>query len=212
LIAWPVLQAVLFIRAIYYFVVRVAICEPLFKAYCKSYGRGLRTGVYFHWVQGRGELIIGNDVHIDGKCSFSFAARYSETPTLIIGDHSGIGYGCSFGIGKQIKIGSNCRIAMDVQMFDSPGHPADPESRLAGMPPSSEEVRPITVGDNVWIGLRSIIYPGVSIGDNSVIAAGSVVMSNVPANTLVAGNPARQVRSLATDKDEKPRYHTAMHQ
>ena len=196
-LAWPLLQVFLFLRATYYFVIRVAVCEPLFKAYCKSYGRRLRTGVYVHWVQGRGELIIGDDVLIDGKSSFSFAARYSETPTLSIGDHCGIGFGCSFVVGKQIKVGSNCRIASDVHMFDSPGHPTDPESRLAGLAASPDDVRPITIGDNVWVGSRSIIFPGVSIGDNSVIAAGSVVMSSVPPNTVVAGNPARQIRSLA---------------
>jgi acetyltransferase-like isoleucine patch superfamily enzyme len=78
-------------------------------------------------------------------------------------------------------------------MFDSPGHPVDPEARRAGLSPTAADVLPITIGDNVWIGGRSIVHPGVTIGDHSVVSAGSVVMSDVPANAVVAGNPARAV-------------------
>jgi acetyltransferase-like isoleucine patch superfamily enzyme len=84
-----------------------------------------------------------------------------------------------------------------VALFDVSGHPADPAERLAGKPAPLEEVRPITIGDNVWIGSGAVIYPGVMIGDNSIVSMGAVVMSSVPANTVVAGNPARQIRSLA---------------
>jgi acetyltransferase-like isoleucine patch superfamily enzyme len=197
LITRPALYLVLGVREVYYFVARTCFCEPLFKAYCTQYGSNLRTGVFLHWVQGRGKIIIGDDVTIDGKCSFAFAVRYSESPSLIIGDGTGIGHNCSFTVGKQITIGRNCRIASDVHMFDSPGHPADPAARLAGLPAPVEEVRPVSIGDNVWVGSRATIYPGVSIGDGSVVAMGSVVMSNVPPDTVVAGNPARQIRSLA---------------
>ena len=83
-------------------------------------------------------------------------------------------------------------------MFDSSGHPVDPEARRAGHAASSDDVRPITVGDNVWIGGRAIIHPGVTIGDQSVVSAGAVVMSDVPAYAVVAGNPARVV--MATNR------------
>jgi acetyltransferase-like isoleucine patch superfamily enzyme len=157
----------------------------------------VRTDVYIHWIQGRGHLIVGDDVLVDGKCSFTFASRYTPDPTLVIGDHSGIGHGCRFAIGQRITIGRHCRIAGDVWMFDSSGHPVDAEARRAGLAASSQDVRPITVGDNVWIGGRAIIHPGVTIGDHSVIAAGAVVMSNVPAHTVVAGNPARVVMAAS---------------
>jgi acetyltransferase-like isoleucine patch superfamily enzyme len=184
------------LRSLYYFVMRVFICEPLFKAYCTRYGRNVHTDVYIHYFQGRGELIVGDDVLIDGKCSFSFAARFSDRPTLTVGDHTGIGHGCGFSVAKRITIGRHCRIAGEVAMFDSNGHPSDPAARLADSPPNPDEVRPITIEDNVWIGNRSIIFPGVTIGEGSVVSAGSVVMADVPANTVVAGNPARRVRAL----------------
>lgn len=192
----PMLWAFLAVRSVYYWMMRVFICEPLFKAYCKQYGRGMRTGVFIHWVQGSGNIILGDDVLIDGKCSFSFAARFCDAPTLTIGDDTAIGAGCAFSVGKRIHIGRHCRIAPRVWIFDSSGHPADPEARLAGLPLSDDEVRPVTIGDNVWIGGLSIILPGVTIGDGSVISAGSVVMSDVPPCTIVAGNPARKIVAL----------------
>ena len=192
----PALLLVLFARSIYYFVVRIFICEPLFKAYCTSYGRNLRTGVFLHWVHGAGTLTIGDNVVVDGKSTFHFALRYSDRPELIVGDNTGIGHNCSFTVAKKITIGRHCRIGLNVQMFDSPGHPSDPQARLAGLPAAPEEVRPITIGDNVWIGNNSIICPGVTIGDGSAVAVGSVVMSDVPENTLVAGNPARRIQAL----------------
>jgi serine acetyltransferase len=189
-------MAFLSLRSTYYFLARVFLCEPFFKAYCARYGRNVHTGVFFHWIQGRGDLIVGDDVLVDGKCSFSFAARFSDQPTLIIGDATGIGHGCSFTIGKKITIGRHCRIAGHVWIFDSPGHPADPVARMAGSPPADDEVRPVVIEDNVWIGERAIIMPGVTIGQGSLVAAGSVVTTNVPPNTMVAGNPARQLRKL----------------
>ncbi|HKI18860.1 MAG TPA: acyltransferase, partial [Isosphaeraceae bacterium] len=169
---------------------------PLFKAYCASYGRNVHTGVYIHYIQGQGELIVGDDVLVDGKCTFGFAARFSDRPTLTIGDHSGIGHGCGFTVAKRITIGRHCRIGGGVLMFDASGHPSDPSGRLAKLPPSPDEVRPITLEDNVWIGGRCTIFPGVTIGEGSVVSAGSVVTADVPPYTLVAGNPARRVRAL----------------
>ena len=195
----PALWTFLAVRGVLYFFYRVLVCEPLFKASCSSCGKGVRTDVFIHWVRGRGNLIVGDHVLMDGKCSITFAARYVPDPTLIIGDHSGIGHGCSFAIGKRITIGRHCRIASGVWMFDSSGHPVDAEARRAGLPATAADVRPITIGDNVWIGGRAIIHPGVTIGNHSVVSAGSVVMSDVPAHAVVAGNPARTV--MATRRD-----------
>lgn len=193
----PVLYGLLTMREAGYFLRRVLIAEPLFKAYCTSYGKNLHTGIFLHWVQGKGRLIIGDNVMIGGKCNFFFATRYSETPTLTIGDNSGMGHDCSFTVGKSITIGKNVRMASGIQMFDSPGHPIDPIARAAGAAADSEDVRPIVIEDNAWIGSNAIIYPGVTIGENSVVANGAVVMSKVPPNVVVAGNPARQIRAIA---------------
>jgi acetyltransferase-like isoleucine patch superfamily enzyme len=197
-----ILAVFLFGRTIYYWCFRVFVAEPLFKGYCHSYGRNVRTDVFVHWVQGRGDLVIGDDVLVDGKCSFNFAARFTQHPTLTIGSSTGIGHGCVFTVGKKISIGRNCRIAAGVWMFDSPGHPSAPEARLNDQPPSESDVRPIAIGDNVWIGGRAVIFPGVTIGEGSIVSAAAVVTADVPPNSVVAGNPARRIGTLALPSTE----------
>lgn len=204
LIFRPLRIAIVFLQHSYWFLKRVFFCEPLFKAACTSYGTNVHTGAHLHWVQGAGDLIVGNNVTIDGKCSFFFASKYTGRPSLTIGHNTGIGHNCSFVVGKSIRIGQHCRIAAFVQMFDSPGHPLDPDARKAGQPANAEDVRPIIIGDNVWIGTNAIVFPGVTVGDNSVVALGSVVMQNVPPNVVVSGNPARQIAKLTTRAGNQP--------
>ena len=75
--------------------------------------------------------------------------------------------------------------------MDSNAHSVDPVLRWQNSAPAEEDVRPVVIGDGVWIGLRCIIFPGVKIGDGSVVSAGSVVRSHVPPYSVVAGNPAK---------------------
>lgn len=74
-------------------------------------------------------------------------------------------------------------------------HPLDPKHRQDN-DDYHELALPVTIGNNVWIGGKAIICPGVTIGDNSVIGAGSVVVKDVPANVVVAGNPAKIIRYM----------------
>src|SRR5687767_5491200 len=62
LVVRPVLWGYLAVRSVYHYLVRVFICEPLFKAYCKQCGRRVRTGIFIHWIEGQGDLIVGDDV------------------------------------------------------------------------------------------------------------------------------------------------------
>lgn len=201
LIFTPLLYLFLFARYLYHGFLRVFVCEPLFKAYCSQYGRRLRTDCHIHWVEGKGKIIAGDDVRVGGKCDFFFAARYSSEPALIIGDGSGIGHGCAFVVGKRITIGRNCQLSGDIWIADCNGHSTDPERRRSQMPPAHEEVRPVVIGDGVWIGRRSMIFPGVRVGEGSVIAAGSVVHSHVPPYSLMAGNPAKVIMRLRPARD-----------
>jgi acetyltransferase-like isoleucine patch superfamily enzyme len=192
----PLLWTFLLVRRLYYFAVRVFVCEPLFKAYCKQYGRGLRTGVYIHWVQGKGDIILGDHVKLDGKCGITFAARFADCPTLRIGDGTRIGHNTRFTIGKAVTIGRSCLLSGEILIFDTSSHPTDPVARAARQPPPDDDVRPVVIGDNVWIGVRCLIFPGVRIGEGSTVSAGSVVRSHVPPYTVVAGNPAKVVLRL----------------
>lgn len=71
-------------------------------------------------------------------------------------------------------------------------HPLDPQERASGL----EYGMKVVIGKNVWVGGSSVIMPGVTIGDNAVIGAGSVVTKDIPANTVAVGNPARVVKEL----------------
>lgn len=93
--------------------------------------------------------------------------------------------------GAKVKFGDNVFIAPNCG-FHTAGHPLDASRRNAGL----EYARPITVGNNVWIGAGVNVLPGVTIGDNCVIGAGSVVNKDIPANSLAVGNPCRVIRSL----------------
>jgi len=86
---------------------------------------------------------------------------------------------CKVTFGDNVFIGPNCS-------FYTAGHPIDAETRNKGL----EYGKKISVGNNVWFGGNVVVLPGVTIGDNAVIAAGAVVTKDVPANTVVAGNPA----------------------
>lgn len=88
-----------------------------------------------------------------------------------------------------ITIGDNCQIGPNVQLL-TPTHPVDPAPRRAGL----EAAQPIVIGNNVWLGGGVIVCPGVSVGDNSVIGAGSVVTRDIPANCVAVGSPARIIR------------------
>lgn len=192
----PYLWLFLGLRALVFFLRRRLLAEPLLKAYCTRHGRGVTAGIYVPWVKGRGQLVLGDRVCLNGKVSISFAARWSPSPLLEIGDDSDIGHDTTFVIGREIRIGRKVLIASGVSIRDSAGHASDPALRRAGAPPPDEEVRPVRIHDNVWIGSGAVILPGAEIGEGSVVAAMSVVSSTVAPNTVVAGNPARRVANL----------------
>lgn len=90
-----------------------------------------------------------------------------------------------------IQIGADCQIGPNVQLL-TPTHPVDPDLRRDKL----EAAKPITIGDNVWLGGGVIVCPGVTIGDDAVIGAGSVVTRDIPAGVVAVGNPARVTRSV----------------
>ncbi|MCT1998854.1 sugar O-acetyltransferase [Brachybacterium muris] len=108
-----------------------------------------------------------------------------------IGPGTFVNYGLTALDVVEIRIGVNCQLANDIQLL-TPIHPLDPQPRREGW----EAGEPITIGDNVWIGGGAIVLPGVTICEDAVVGAGSVVTKDVPARTVVAGNPARVIREL----------------
>lgn len=112
-----------------------------------------------------------------------------------IGENFFMNMDCVILDGAKVKFGDNVFVAPQCGFYTA-GHPLDVERRISGL----EYALPITVGNNVWIGAHVCVLPGVSIGDNTVIGAGSVVTKNIPANVLAYGNPCRVIREI-TEND-----------
>jgi maltose O-acetyltransferase len=110
---------------------------------------------------------------------------------IAIGAGTFVNYGCVMLDVRPIRIGAACQIATSVQLLTAT-HPVDPEPRREGW----EYGKPITIGDNVWLGGGAIVCPGVTIGDDTVVGAGSVVTRDLPAGVVAVGNPAKVLRDI----------------
>lgn len=106
-------------------------------------------------------------------------------------------YNCTILDVAKVKIGDNCLLAPNVAIYTA-GHPIHPLTRNSGY----EYGKEITIGDNVWIGGSAVICPGVKIGNNVVIGAGSVVTKDIPDWCIAAGNPCKVIRAI-TENDRR---------
>jgi acetyltransferase-like isoleucine patch superfamily enzyme len=149
-----------------------------------------------------GALVFGNHVSVYAGCSFALGKNGKCT----VGDFTLLN-GALVMAEERIDIGSHCLISWNVGIADSDFHPLEPAQRLIDAqalapffkdrPPRPKlKITPVKIGDNVWIGMGAVILKGVTIGDNSVVAAGAIVTKSIPANTIVAGNPAIEVKKF----------------
>lgn len=135
---------------------------------------------------------VGEDTEIKPpfQCDYGYQIH--------IGSRSFINYGAVMLDVAEIRIGDEVQIATGVQLLTAT-HPLDPEPRRQGW----EYGKPITIEDGVWLGSGVIVCPGVTIGENSVIGAGSVVTRDVPSGVLAVGNPCRVVRDLVDSAEDE---------
>lgn len=127
----------------------------------------------------------GDNIHIEPniRCDYGF--------NMHVGTNFYANFDCVFLDVCEIRIGNNCMISPGVHIYTAT-HPLEAASRTSG----EEFGKPVTIGHNVWIGGRAIINPGITIGDNAIIASGAVVTHDVPANSVVGGNPARVIKQI----------------
>lgn len=118
------------------------------------------------------------NVHIGKNVVFNFGTCIVDDGPVYIGD--------------DCMIGPGCHIATSI-------HPVSPRLRKKKL----QYNKPVTLGNNVWLGAGVIILPGVTIGDNSIVGAGSVVTHDVPTDTIVVGNPAKVLRKITEDDDRQ---------
>ena len=139
-------------------------------------------------------LLFGKPVDPSFRVFPPFYTDFGKNIT--VGKNVFINACCHFQDQGGITLGDNCLVGHNV-IFATLNHGFAPEERQSMLP------APIVVGRNVWIGSNSTILQGVTIGDNSIIAAGSVVTKDVPANAIVAGVPARFIRSISPEKEKQ---------
>lgn len=108
-----------------------------------------------------------------------------------VGDDFYANVGCVFLDVCRVDVGRNCLVGPGVHIYTAT-HPLDAATRIEG----PEYGKPVSVGDDVWLGGRAVVNPGISIGNRSVVASGAVVTEDVPDDVVVQGNPAQVVRDL----------------
>nr|WP_240345716.1 acyltransferase [Photobacterium sp. Alg240-V54] len=168
---------------------------PAFKGRLHHYGKRTLLDNGLPFFSGPLVMSIGNDCRISGKTTFS-GRTDSINPTLTIGDNVDIGWQTTIAVGDKIIIGNNVRIASQGFLCGYPGHPIDPHLRAQGLADLPQQIGSIILEDDVWVCTRVSILGNVTIGSRSIIATGSVVTQSFPPDTLIAGNPAKAIKTL----------------
>ncbi len=132
---------------------------------------------------GRGTIFAGTPI---------ITLQHNNYKNLLIGEGCWFNIACLFDLGAPIRIGNKVSMGHDVLILTRSHEIGTSEQRALTL-----FVKPVNIGSGVWLGSRSTILPGVTIGDGAIVAAGSVVNEDVPPNTLVAGVPARVVKKLS---------------
>ena len=180
-------------HALWGWLLRVFYYTPLFKSLCLKVGKNLNLIDGLPYTNENLTIRIGDNVRIYGSAGFNGYKVY-EKPLLEIGDDTFIGPDVRIGVGREIRIGSHCLIAARVFIADHDGHCLDLDERRLNKPVDKEDIRPILIEDDAWIGEGVFICKGVTIGRGAVVAARSVVVKDVAPLTVVAGNPARVIK------------------
>lgn len=139
-------------------------------------------------VVNHGQFEFGDRLKVDAW-PIPTKIEVGEGGRLVIGERGYINYGVDINASLSIEIGRNVRIGPLCSIVDDAMHEVDPST--------GRTRAPIVIGANVWLGRGVMVLPGVTIGDNSVLGAGSVVTKDVPAGVLAAGVPARVVREVS---------------
>jgi acetyltransferase-like isoleucine patch superfamily enzyme len=157
-----------------------------------AYGKNLRGDSCS--IINKGKIELGDGVCLNYVAPFKTGLfAYFSSSRIKIGNNCLLN-GTQIFARKEVTIGDNCMFGSGVIILDNDSHntSTNPYIRRRG----KIEERPIVIGNNVWIGMRSIIMKGVKIGDNSIVAAGSIVTKDIPSNEIFGGNPAVFLKKL----------------
>ena len=167
---------------------------PVFQSRLEECGRGLTLPNGIPWVEGQLKICVGYNVMLDRTVITSGSTH--ERPILTIGDRTEVGYHTQINVGERVQIGNDCLISAECFITDNDGHPLDPQRRLRKEPVLAEEIKPVIIEDNVWIGRGAAVLKGVTIGTGSIVSANSVVTRSLPPYSVAMGVPAKVVSSV----------------
>lgn len=134
----------------------------------------------------------GKKIYMEPVINFDYGYN------IFVGENFYANFNCTFLDVSTIEIGDNCMFAPNGQLYTAT-HPLHPVKRNSGL----EYAKPIKIGNNVWLGGGVIVTPGVTLGDNVVVGAGSVVTKSFPDNVVIAGNPARIIKTVEEELTEE---------
>jgi len=194
----PVLRAIAFTKsAIVHAFRRLLVVfyrAPLFRSYCVAVGRNLYLELVPN-ISGHTRITVGNDVYISGALSVA-SSHVFDQPELTIGNRVFIGHQVTIRASKQVVIEDGALIAQGCYIADSDDHPRDRDLRAQGYPSPADEIKPVRICRDAWLGRGCYVLKGVTIGEGAIIGAGSVVLGDVPPFSVAIGNPARVVQKL----------------
>lgn len=164
---------------------------------CARLGRGVRLDGDVPQIVGPGEIYVGDRVVIGNRQTWVVGLKVYDDARLVIGHDTTINYQTLISCARSVTIGNHCRLAGEIKIFDNNSHPTDYRARrVDGGRMSAEDVAPVVIEDDVWIGTGALVMKGVRIERGAIVAAGAVVTKSVPAFSVAAGNPARVVKCL----------------
>ena len=186
----------LFSLNLFYTAKRILIDTPRFKSRCASIGKQfyLYGGVPF--TAGAIKMTFGRRCRVSGQVTITGRTTNLYIPELQVGDNVDIGWMTTIAVGTKVKIGNNARIAGRSFFGGYPGHPLDAEKRAQGLPEEECQVGDIIICDDAWLATGVYVMAGVTIGQGSIIAAGSVVTKDIPDGVLAGGIPATVIKNL----------------
>lgn len=176
-------------------IARVMVNTPIFKGRLDRCGKNLYLYCGVPYVSGPLKIEVGNHCRVSGQTTFS-GRTSSREPTLIIGDNVGIGWQTTIAVGSKVIIKDNVRIAGRSGFYGYPGHPLNKENRAKGLADTDDQIGDICLEKDVWLANNVSVMAGVTIGEGTIVAAGSIVTKDLPANVLAAGNPAKVIKTL----------------
>lgn len=178
---------------------RILFWTPLLKGRLQKVGRNLNLYGGLPYISGPLDIQLGDNCRVSGQSTFTGRSCAKETPVLLVGNNIDIGWMTTIAVGSRVELGDNVRIAGRALLAGYPGHPLDPKGRAAGLPEKDEQVGDIIIENDVWLATGVSVMAGVRIGQGTIVAAGSVVTSDLPPMVLAGGIPAKVIRTIRTE-------------